>query len=128
MKYDEYNEIIDENYKSLQNYFCDNPNENLNQEFENKIKIAKIDFQGQNFEMFVYKIDDIVSNSIIQNHQYEGGYAKKFLNALEFYSKKKGLENKDIYFIDVGANIGCHTFLIGKHGYKILSFEANNIK
>ena len=49
------------------------------------------------------------------------------MNALQFYSKKKNLENKDIYFIDIGANIGCHSFLIGKHGYKVLSFEANKI-
>ena len=127
LKYDEYNETIDKNYKYLQNYFCDKPNENLNEEIENKIKKAKIDFKGLKFEMFVYKFDDIVSNSIIVNHQYEGNYVNKFLNALQFYSQKKKLDNKQIYFIDVGANIGCHSFLIGKHGYNVLSFEANKI-
>ena len=44
-----------------------------------------------------------------------------------FILKKKKLDNKQIYFIDVGANIGCHSFLIGKHGYNVLSFEANKI-
>ena len=41
MKYDEYNEIIDENYQYLQNNFCNKPNENINQEIENKIKTLK---------------------------------------------------------------------------------------
>ena len=69
MIYDEYNETIDENYKYLQNYFCGNQNESMNQDFENKIQIAKIDFNGTNFDMFVYKVDDILSSSIISSHQ-----------------------------------------------------------
>ena len=104
MKYDEYNEIIDENYQYLQNNFCNKPNENINQEIENKIRIAKIHFEKINFNMFIYKIDDLVSYSIIVNHNYEGKYAKQFLNALHFYSKKNRLDSKEIYFIDVGAN------------------------
>ena len=127
MKYDEYNEIIDENYQYLQNNFCNKPNENINQEIENKIRIAKIHFEKINFNMFIYKIDDLVSYSIIVNHNYEGKYAKQFLNALHFYSKKNRLNSKEIYFIDVGANIGCHTFLIAKYGYKVISFEPNKI-
>ena len=127
IKYDEYNEIIEHKYKYLQNYFCEYYKENLNQEIENKIQIAKIYFKGINFKMFVYKKDDIVSNSILISHQYEGSYTNQFLNALNFYSKKKHIDNKEIYFIDIGANIGCHSFIIGKYGYKVLSFEANKI-
>ena len=127
MIYDEYNETIDENYKYLQNYFCENQNESMNQDFENKIQIAKIDFNGTNFDMFVYKVDDILSSSIISSHQWEGFQTKEFLKALEFYSKKKNLQNKDVYFIDVGANVGWFTFFIGKYGYKVLSFEVNKI-
>ena len=42
MRYDEYNENINKNYKYLQNYFCENPKQNINQDFENKIRIAQI--------------------------------------------------------------------------------------
>ena len=127
MRYDEYNETVDEKYKYLQNYFCENQNENMNQDFENKIKIAKVDFIGINFDIYVYKMDDSVSNLIIKSHQFEGSQTKEFLKALEFYSKKKKLQNKDIYFIDIGANVGWYTFYVGKYGYKILSFEASKI-
>ena len=127
MIYDEYNETIDESYKYLQNYFCENQNESMNQDYENKIQIAKVDFNGTNFDMFVYKVDDIVSGSIISSHQWEGFQTKEIIKALEFYSKKKNLQNKDVYFIDVGANVGWFTFFTGKYGYKVLSFEANEI-
>ena len=49
------------------------------------------------------------------------------LKALEFYSKKKNLENKDIFLLDIGSNIGWYTYYLGKYGYKILSFEASTI-
>ena len=114
MKYDEYNEIIDENYQYLQNNFCSKPNENKNPEIENKIRIANITFEQKNFNMFIYKFDDLVSNSIIVNHHYEGNYAKQFLNELQFYSNKNRLDSKEIYFIDIGANIGCHTIFNSK--------------
>ena len=127
IQYDKYNEIIDEKYKYLQNYFCENQNENLNQEYENKIKMIKIDFNGKNNNIYIYKDKDYTSKVIIETGQYEGKYTKQCLSALEFYSKKKGLENKDIYFLDVGANIGWYSFFIGKYGYNVLSFEASKI-
>ena len=127
LKYVEYNEKIAEKYSYLQNYFCENQNETFYQEYENKTRIAKVDFHEKKFEMFVYKSGDIVSNVIIFSHRWERGLTDSILNALEFYSQKKKLENKDIYFIDVGANVGWYSFFIGKYGYKILSFEANKV-
>ena len=127
LKYVEYNEKIAEKYSYLQNYFCENQNETFYQEYENKTRIAKVDFHEKKFEMFVYKSGDIVSNVIISSHRWERGLTDSILNALEFYSQKKKLENKDIYFIDVGANVGWYSFFIGKYGYKILSFEANKV-
>ena len=127
LKYVEYNEKIAEKYSYLQNYFCENQNETFYQEYENKTRIAEVDFHEKKFEMFVYKSGDIVSNVIISSHRWERGLTDSILNALEFYSQKKKLENKDIYFIDVGANVGWYSFFIGKYGYKILSFEASKI-
>ena len=120
LKYVEYNEKIAEKYSYLQNYFCENQNETFYQEYENKTRIAKVDFHEKKFEMFVYKSGDIVSNVIIYSHKWESGLTDSILKALEFYSQKKKLENKDIYFIDVGANVGWYSFFIGKYGYKIL--------
>ena len=114
--YDEYDENIDKKYKYFQNYFCENQDKNFNKEFEKRITKTKYIFNGKNFDIYVYKDSDLVSSSIIKNHHYEGYYEKKILKALEFYSKKKGIENKDIYFLDIGANIGCHSFFFGNNG------------
>ena len=40
---------------------------------------------------------------------------------------KKKLDNKDIYMLDIGANIGWFTYFFDEYGYKIISFEASKI-
>ena len=127
LKYDEFNETINKQYIQLQNLFCQKIKENLIQEFEHKIKISNVKFNGKTFDMFVYKGEDIVSNSIKNSNKYEGNYTLNILNALEYYRNKNNLENEDIYVLDIGSNVGWYTYFLGKYGFKILSFEANKI-
>ena len=70
--------------------------------------------------MFVYKSSDAVSKSIRFEHKWEENHTLNVLNALDYYSKKKNIENKDVW-----NNIGWYSYYFGKYGYKILSFEAN---
>ena len=77
--------------------------------------------------MFVYKTNDTVSKGIRNSHRWEASHTLKVLKALEYYSKKRNLENKDIYLLDIGSNIVWYTYYLGKYGYKVLSFEANKI-
>ena len=71
---------------------------------------------------------NIKYNLLIQKH---GAWEKKesinLLNSLNFYSKKKMLPNKNITILDIGANIGWYSFLLGKLGYEIISFEVSSI-
>ena len=99
----------------------------MDQLIENNIKLAHVEFNGNNFDMFVYKNNDYISNKIFSVHQWETQNTKKIIKALDYYSKKKKLENKDIYMLDIGANIGWFTYFFGKYGYKIISFEASKI-
>ena len=126
-KYDEFDENINDQYIQLQNHFCENQSKNIINEYEDKIKIAKANYNGTNFDMFVYKYGDVVSNYILSTNCWDGYDTLEVLKALEYYSKKKNLENKDIYFLDIGSNVGWYTYFIGKYGYKILSFEASKI-
>ena len=128
MKYEEFDENINERYKQLQNYFCENQNENLIQEYESRIIKGNVNFLGKKFDFFVYhKAKDAVSILIKRMHSWERAHTKKVLKALEYYSKKKNIENKDIYLLDIGSNIGWYTYYLGKYGYKILSFEPNRL-
>ena len=125
--YDEFDESINKQYILIQNNFCNKEEENKIQKYENLIKIAKVDFNSTNFSMYVYKTSDTVSRSIMYSHNWEANNTKKILKALEYYSKKKKLSKKDIYLIDIGANVGWYTYFLGKIGYNIMSFEASKI-
>ena len=124
LKYEEFDENINKQYIQMQNYFCDKQNESLIPEFEKRIKKANADYAGKKFEMFVHTGIDYVSQSIFNSHNWEGPLAQNILGALEYYAKKKNLENKDVYLLDIGCNVGFFTYYLGKYGYKILSFEA----
>ena len=125
--YDEFDENINKQYILIQNNFCNKEEENKIQKYENLIKIAKVDFNSTNFSMYVYKTSDTVSRSIMYSHNWEANNTKKILKALEYYSEKKKLSKKDIYLIDIGANVGWYTYFLGKIGYNIMSFEASKI-
>ena len=123
----EFTEIINEEYRQKQNNFCKNINEFHNQEIENKIKLAKVIYNNITYMMFVYKKKDSVSKSIYSKNIWEKYATYNIINGLNFYSKKKNLFNKDIYIIDVGGNIGWYTFLLGKFGYNLITFEPSKI-
>jgi FkbM family methyltransferase len=127
MKTDDFNEIKNEEYLKKQNYFCENQNKYYNYEFEKKLKLEKVNFNNNIFSMFIYKSNDIVSNGLSTNKVWEQNETDNIIKALEYYSRKKHLTEKDIYIMDVGGNVGWYTFLLGKYGYKILTFEPSQI-
>ena len=92
-----------------------------------KIELQKVNYSEKNFDLFVYNAKDFINLIIRQNHESEGGHTKIVLNAINYYSNKKNIENKDIYILDIGSNIGWYSFFLGKFGYKIISFEASKI-
>lgn len=116
-----------EEYVKKQNNFCDHSSKYINHKFEELIKLTNFSFKGLSYQMYVYKkYDNYMSNYIIRTHKYESGPMLNFLEALEYYKKKnKILNNKEIFILDVGGNIGAHTSFLGKFGYSILTFEAS---
>jgi FkbM family methyltransferase len=123
IKIKEFNEVINEKFKQKQINFCNNISKYLNKDFENQIKLSEVHFNNITYNMFVYKENDIVSNSISDNHHYEKDETYNILDGLNFYSKKKNLINNNIYIIDVGGNVGWYTLILGKLGYNVVSFE-----
>ena len=122
-KNEKFNQNINDIYIKEQNNFCDNQNTFYNKEFEDKIKKVDIKFEDKNYNMYVYKTMDIVSQSIIIYKNYESFETKQLMNALNYFSKKKKINNQDIYIIDIGANIGWYSFIFGKYGFRVISFE-----
>ena len=127
MKTDDFNEIKNEEYLKKQNYFCENQNKYYNQEYEKKIKLEKVNFNNIIFNMFIYRNNDVVSNFLSTTKVWEQNETDNIIKALAYFSRKKALTEKDIYIIDVGGNVGWYSFLLGRYGYKIITFEPSQI-
>ena len=125
--YSFFNQEINDKYLDSQNYFCDNQNQLYNKIFEDKILLIDIKYKDKIYNMFVYKKLDVVSRHLINYKVWEPVETNNLINALDFFSNKKKIKNSDIYIIDIGANIGWYSFLLGKYGYKIISFEPSKI-
>lgn len=121
------NENILGEYIRLQNDFCENPSKYLVPNYEELITLTNFNFKDISYQIYVYKKhDNYMSNEIIQTGKYEPGPMSQFLEALEYYGKTRNISNnKDIFMLDVGGNIGAHTSLIGKKGYSVVTFEAS---
>ena len=89
------------------------------------IKLAHVKFNGNNFDMFVYKIKIILA--IKYFWLIDGKLTTQKNNKSFRVLFKKKLDNKDIYMLDIGANIGWFTYFFDEYGYKIISFEASKI-
>ena len=108
-----------------QNSFCQNQINNNITKIEDKIKIVNIKFSNSNFDMFIYKSNDFLSNAISGSGSWETKETNNLLSLLDYYSRKKNIERNDIYVLDIGANIGWYTFILGNKGYNIISFEPS---
>ena len=110
-------------YKKKQNYFCDNIRYEFNKEIEETISLFNVSLNGTNFELFLYKDLDYLSNIIRSKKFYDDVGTLYMLKALEYYKDKNNYKNEDLIIIDIGANIGWYTIFFGIHNYSVLSFE-----
>ena len=70
--------------------------------------------------MSVYKSNDFLGNAISSSGSWETKETNNLLSLLDYYSRKKNIERNDIYVLDIGANIGWYTFILGNKGYNII--------
>ena len=122
-----FNEKINKKYIKNQNDFCVLQNYNNYSSYINNITLVKANYNDISFYMYVLKGKDIVSSFIKRTQIWEKKQTTKLIEALDFYTKKFNIKNKEAYIIDIGANLGWYTLLFGKLGFNVLSFEPSNI-
>ena len=124
--YKENNNILLE-YIIQQNNFCDYQEKFYNKHYEDLIRLTNFSFKGISYQIYTYKkFDNYMSNEIIETHKYEPTHMSNFLEVLKYYGKKNNIKNnKDIFMLDIGGNIGSYPSFLGKFGYSILTFEAS---
>jgi FkbM family methyltransferase len=61
-----------------------------------------------------------------KKHCFEKKESLNIMAALKYYSQKsQTIDNKNIFMLDIGGNIGWYPSLLGRFGYTILTFEPN---
>lgn len=84
-------------------------------------------FNKNEYKIYIYKeCNNHISNFIIKTKGYDVKGMTNFYGALEYYrNTKKIINKKDIYILDLGANIGVYHSYIYRFGYTSISFEAS---
>jgi FkbM family methyltransferase len=63
---------------------------------------------------------------IIKTGKYEPTIMSNIIDALHYYGIKSNIvNNKDIFMLDIGGNMGVYPSFLEKLGYSILTFEAS---
>ena len=131
-----YNEVINNSQfdeikmmklNDYQSYFCKNPHAFNNTLIEENIKTVNIHFNDIIFQMYVYKNDDYVSKTISESGKWEQKETQSLLSSLIYYTKKKNIIENDVYLLDIGANIGWYSLILGKKGFNVISFEPSKL-
>jgi len=72
---------------------------------------------------FVSGEPDVVSANIIIGNGWENQWQAIFMRELDLYQASKGLEKNQVTFVDIGSNLGWHSFRMAQAGYRVISFE-----
>ena len=118
---------LEKKYIDNQHHFCQSNDLFIDKEIDNKIKKVRAHLGNISFEMYVYKSDDYVSDSISGSGSWESSSMRNIINCLNYYSQKKKLSKKEITVLDIGANVGWYSFYLANDGYKLYSFEVSRI-
>lgn len=89
--------------------------------------IFKVVFQqpstNEGYDFFVYKEGDIVSQDIITSGSYEPQLLLELGVAMQKAALYYGKGKQELYFLDIGGNIGTHTMYMRSLGYSGIVFE-----
>ena len=113
-----------EPYINEQNDFCINQKKYFNKLIEDQIKLQNINLNGMIYQMYIYKDKNFMTHDFNLYKSFEKKETINILKALEFYRVKNNIfNNKDIFILDIGGNIGWYPSFLGRFGYSILTFE-----
>ena len=92
---------------------------------ENEIDLFDVKINELKYQMYVYKSFNWFLYEIKKYGSFEKTVSNNMINALKFYGIKYNiLNNKDIFILDIGGNVGWYPSFLGRYGYSIISFEA----
>lgn len=109
-------------YIKEQRQFCKKNEKYYNKSIEAKLELLDIKINELEYKMYVPHKNK--NHSYKKDHSFEKKESLNFIKALKYYSKRLKIpNNKDIFMLDIGGNIGWYPFLLGRYGYTIITFE-----
>ena len=105
--YSNNNSVILDPYIKAQNDFCKNPNKYFKQNYEDNIFLSDVKLNELKYKMYLFKSENFIVNEFKLYGSFEIKIGNNIMDALKFYSSKNNIKNnKDIYVLDIGGNIG----------------------
>ena len=107
-----------------QRNFCANMNSYIKDDVESRIKKVPVFMINEDFEMYVYKTGDYVSNEIMHSKSWEPTEIGQIYEGLKNYMKKNQITDPSkITFLDIGVQLGSFSMSIGAKGFNVIGFE-----
>lgn len=75
------------------------------------------------YHQYLYETRDTVSKDIQALGEYELKEKQSLLHELSWFAQDRGLERSDVYFLDIGANVGAYTLVVAAYGFSVLAVE-----
>lgn len=111
-------------YIRLENYFCDYFHSLYDKKIEDELLLYSISLENINYEMFIYKSNDYISNKIQTDHFFARNETLNMLAALQEFANFNHIINpKEVVMLDIGGHIGWYPIYLGTYKYSIYTFE-----
>ena len=117
---------IIEPYIKSQKDFCQNSDKYINEKYEKELVLFDVKINELKYQLYIFNSSNFLFYNLKKKGAFETTISNNIIKALKFYSEKKNItNNKDIFMLDIGGNVGWYPSLLGRYGYSILTFEAS---
>ena len=117
---------IIEPYIKSQKDFCQNSDKYINEKYEKELVLFDVKINELKYQLYIFNSSNYLFYNLKKKGAFETTISNNIIKALKFYSEKKNItNNKDIFMLDIGGNVGWYPSLLGRYGYSILTFEAS---
>ncbi|GAB4819333.1 hypothetical protein N2152v2_006379 [Parachlorella kessleri] len=82
---------------------------------------------SQPFSQYLFEANDIVSGLMMRDGEWEAYELTQILHAMQQFARYHKLDPKDIYFLDIGANVGVYTLFMAAYGFSVIAFEPLHV-
>lgn len=95
------------------------------------VDIDPLDPHSPSYSMYIYDrrfgTSDIVSDFLESNKNWESIEAFTHAGQLDTLARKLQVPRSDIYFVDIGANVGAFSMAIANAGFSVIALEAMKV-